>query len=129
MLCCNYIVTTTPSRSPLLLANQVRPGTHITALGADSPGKQELDPYILKKADLIIVDSKSQCNAYSETYHALTDSLIEPSQIHEIGEVIRGAASKRTTDQQITVADLTGLAIQDLKIAECLFSILTKEEE
>lgn len=123
---CNYIVTTTPSHSPLLFANQIRPGTHITALGADSPGKQELDPQILGKADLIVVDSQSQCKAYSETHFALEQSIINPDQIHEIGEVIAGLSAKRTSDQQITVADLTGLAIQDLKIAEGVFSILSQ---
>lgn len=121
---CNYIVTTTPSQAPLLFADQIRPGTHITALGADSPGKQELDPRILGKADLIVVDSRSQCKAYSETHYALTQSLIHLSQVHEIGEVIAGVAARRTSDQQITIADLTGVAIQDLKIAEGIFSLL-----
>lgn len=121
---CNYIVTTTPSHSPLLFADQIRPGTHITAIGADSPSKQELDPHILGKADLIVVDSKSQCKAYGETHYALEQSLINPSQVHELGEVIAGRAAQRTSDQQITVADLTGLAIQDLKIAEGFFSLL-----
>lgn len=121
---CNYIVTTTPSKSPLLSADQIHPGTHITALGADGPGKQELDPHILGKADLVVVDSRSQCKAYSETHHALNQSLIDLSQVSELGEVIAGDAAKRTSDVQITVADLTGVAIQDLKIAEGIFSLL-----
>lgn len=118
MQCCNYIITTTPSCTPLLFSSQVRPGMHITAIGADSPGKQELDPHILEKADLVIVDSRSQCSSYGETHHALAQLLLHPSNIHEIGEVIAGASSRRNLDEQITVADLTGLAVQDLKIAE-----------
>jgi len=117
---CNYIVTTTSSRSPLLFASQIRPGTHITAVGADNPGKQELDPHIFQQADRIIVDSKSQCSAYGDTHFAFSKSLINPSQMNEIGEVIAGHAQKRSSDEQITVADLTGLAIQDLKITEAI---------
>lgn len=121
---CNYIVTTTNSTAPLISASQVQPGTHITAVGADSPGKQELDPHILEKADRVIGDSRSQCSAYGEIHHALSQSLIDPTKIYELGEVIADSALIRTSDNQITIADLTGLAVQDLKIAECLFSEL-----
>ncbi len=119
---CNLVVTTTSSTSPLIYASQVKPGCHITAVGADSPGKQELDPYILQKADLVVVDSISQCSSYGETHKALIQSLIEPSKISELGQVIGGTRKKRTSDEQITIADLTGLAVQDLKIAEFFFS-------
>ncbi len=113
---CNYIVTTTPSHEPLLFASQLRPGMHITAVGSDSPGKQELDPYILQRANVLVVDSRSQCSAYGETHHALKAGLIDPSKMQEIGE-----APRRTSEEQVTVADLTGLAIQDLKIAEKIY--------
>ena len=66
----------------------------------------------------MIVDSKSQCMAYGETHHALSQSLIHLSNIHEIGEAITGISPRRNSDDQITVADLTGLAVQDLKMAE-----------
>lgn len=121
---CNYIVTTTPSSSPLLFASQIGPGVHITAVGADSPGKQELDPYLFDKADLIVVDSKVQCSAYGDAHYALSHSLITPAQLSELGEVIAGRSCRRASDQQITVADLTGVAIQDLKMAESVYKLL-----
>ena len=58
---CNLIVTTTPAHEPLLFADQIRPGTHITAVGADAEGKQELDPAIFAKAETVVVYSRSQC--------------------------------------------------------------------
>lgn len=122
---CNLIVTTTPSRKAILEEGMIRPGTHITAVGADSPGKQELDPGILKKADLIVVDSRSQCADHGETFYAISQGLISPTGVYEIGEVITGKAPRRTNDSQITIADLTGLAVQDLKIAEAIYRLLT----
>lgn len=114
---CRLIVTATPSTQPLLLAQDILEGSHITAVGADRPGKQELDPGILKLADRLIVDSRNQCFSYGETSHALNTGLISKDHINEIGEVIVGTKSGRTSDSEITVADLTGLGIQDLKIA------------
>ena len=64
---CNYIVTTTPSTQPLIMTHQLRAGTHITAMGADAPGKQELDPTIIEKADIVVVDSLQQCIDHGES--------------------------------------------------------------
>lgn len=126
---CRYIVTTTPSTHPLLFAHQIHPGTHITAVGADRIGKQELDPYIFQKTDLAIVDSREQCFAYGETKHALSLGLISPEKIWELGEVVGEIAPKRTSDQQITIADLTGLGVQDLQIAVAVFKELQKMDK
>ncbi len=114
---CRLIATTTPSREPLLRAADIQPGTHITALGSDSPGKQELDPVIFKKAKRIIVDSRLQCFAYGETFCALKACMIAKSQVEELGELVAGYKSARETEDEITLADLTGLGIQDLEIA------------
>lgn len=118
---CNLIVTTTASTQPLLFAHQLLPGTHITAVGADDLGKQELDPQIFARAEKVIVDSRSQCAAFGDTSHALKNGLINKQKLIELGEVLRNPALGRNFDNQITVCDLTGIAIQDLQIAESVF--------
>ena len=109
------LVTVTASRAPLLHAADVRPGTHVSAVGADSPGKQELDPAILRKSSLLLVDSLRQCEHLGELQHALAE---KPRAI-EIGAF---CASPSDYDRSgITVADFTGLGAEDLFIAEaCL---------
>lgn len=121
---CNLIVTTTSSSQPLLWAHQIRPGTHITALGADDDGKQELDPEIFKKADKVIVDSRSQCSQFGDVSYALRQNLITNDRLIELGEVIEDGSLCRNSPTEITVADLTGVAIQDLQIATVVFERL-----
>lgn len=118
---CNLIVTTTSSSSPLLFADQIRPGTHITAVGADDIGKQELDPEIFAKADKVVVDSRSQCIEFGDVSYAVKKGLIKKESLIELGEVIVDNSLGRTSDTQITIADLTGVAIQDLQIATAVF--------
>ena len=125
---CRLIVTTTPSSEPLLFAHDIVKGTHITAVGSDRPGKQELDPAILKSADRIIVDSRKQCFNYGETFHALKTGMIAEDVVDEIGEIIAGNKQKRVSESEITVADLTGLGIQDLEIALAFREILEQKE-
>ena len=115
---CNLIVTTTSAKSPLIRADQVKKGTHITAMGSDDLGKQELEATLLAKADLVVADSISQCGQYGECLHAIQGGLIEEGSILELGQVIKNPAMGRTSDDQITVADLTGVAIQDIQIAK-----------
>jgi ornithine cyclodeaminase/alanine dehydrogenase-like protein (mu-crystallin family) len=119
---CQLIVTTTPSTSPLLYSQQILPGTHITAIGADAAHKQELDENILAKADLIAVDSLQQTAERGEVYHALKKNLISQHTLYELGNIISGAAPKRTNNHQITIADLTGLAAQDIAIAKSVYN-------
>jgi ornithine cyclodeaminase len=118
---CNLIVTTTVSTSPLLWETQIRPGTHITAVGADAAHKQELDPAILQRADLVVADSILQCSERGDSAHALRAGLISKDRMVELGNVISGAAPGRTSESQITVADLTGVAVQDMQIAKAVF--------
>lgn len=115
---CNLIVTTTPSKLPILFAESIMEGTHITAVGADTPDKQELDDLIFRKADVIVVDSISQCLERGDASHAIRNKIIKADQMIELGTVISGANLGRTSENQITIADLTGLAIQDLQIAK-----------
>ena len=118
---CNLIVTATLATSPLLDAQQVRPGTHITAMGADTPSKQELDPVILKNADLVVADSVAQCLVRGEIAHAIRDGLLEESEVKELGDIIARRTEGRTSDDQVTVADLTGVAVQDIQIAKAVY--------
>lgn len=118
---CHLIVTTTAARCPILLADQVKPGTHITAVGADDIGKQELDEQVFCKADRVIVDSRSQCTAFGDISHAAKKGLINSETLIELGEVLVNPSLGRTSDSQITVCDLTGVAIQDLQIAQCVY--------
>ena len=118
----NLIVTTTPSREPLLRAEWVQPGTHITAVGADSPEKQELDGAILAKADVVVADSVAQCLLRGEIHRAIGAGLLEQDQVVELGAVIAGKVEGRRGDDQITVADLTGVAVQDLQIAAAVYA-------
>lgn len=122
---CNLIVTVTPSKSPLLSADQIKPGTHITAVGSDTPEKNELDPLILKKADIVVADSLSQCRRRGEIYQALKAKAITREKILELGKVIINKDWQRSSDEQITVADLTGVAVQDMQIARTVFEALT----
>jgi ornithine cyclodeaminase len=124
---CNLVVTVTPSREPLLHAGDLRPGTHITAVGSDTIHKQELDPAILKRADVVVADSLSQCRERGEIHQALGSGHMEERDIRELGDVIAGRAPGRTSADQITVADLTGVAIQDAVIASAVHRALSRE--
>jgi ornithine cyclodeaminase len=114
---CDLIVTTTPSDRPLLLREHVRPGTHITAVGADTPEKQELDPLIVEEADLVVADSVQHCTTRGEISHVLRRGRLRLESVVELGDVLSGRAPGRRSAEAITVADLTGLAVQDLQIA------------
>jgi ornithine cyclodeaminase len=93
----------------------------MTALGADGNGKQELDPAIFRRADLRIVDSLNQCAEYGESSFALKQGLIQKYDLIELGQVIaQPQLLARNNDHQISIVDLTGLAIQDLQIAKAV---------
>jgi ornithine cyclodeaminase len=111
------IVTTTASRGWLLGAADVKPGTHITAVGADGGGKQELEPKLFALAKVRAVDSLSQCSKYGDSAFALEQGVIEMGDLVELGRVIQDPARRRS-EQDISIADLTGVAVQDMAIAE-----------
>nr|CAA6827658.1 MAG: Ornithine cyclodeaminase (EC [uncultured Thiotrichaceae bacterium] len=111
------IVTTTPARTPLILSDKVQAGTHITAMGSDDHGKQELDSELLAKADRVIADSITQCVDHGECYSAIKGGQIEENAVLELGDVINNPEKGRTHENQITIADLTGVAVQDIEVA------------
>ena len=113
---CELIVTTTPATSALLMADDIKKEALITAMGADTLGKQELDSEILVNASLIAMDSASQCKAHGEIHKAMEVRLIADDILIEIGDVIRDPDFIRPSG--IIVADLTGIATQDMMISE-----------
>jgi len=115
----DVVITVTPSREPLVRAEWVLPGTHITAVGADGPDKQELDVEVLKKADKVVADRLDQCIRLGEIHHAIEAGALRPEDVYaELGEIAAGLKRGRTSDQEITVADLTGVGVQDAALAE-----------
>lgn len=122
---CNLIVTATPSHDPLLRLEQIREGTHITAMGSDTREKNELEPEILGKADLVVADSIEQCRVRGEIFHALEARLLADGDAVELGNVISDPSLRRIDDSQITVADLTGVAVQDIQISKAVYEVLT----
>ena len=118
------IITTTSAKSPLIDSGWVQPGTHITAVGSDTHNKCELDYNILAKANLIVADSIEQNVLRGEIHQALKHDAINEADLIEIGEIFENPEKGRKNDQDITVADLTGVAVQDLVIAEAVFNTL-----
>ena len=118
------IVTATSAHEPVLRADHVQPGTHITAMGSDDDGKQELGVDLLGQADRIVADSVSQCRQYGECVHAINAGVISLDDIAELGAVVSGSTDGRTSDDQITIADLTGVAVQDIQIAKMIAETL-----
>lgn len=109
----DIVVTATPSRKPVVMNDWIDEGTHINAIGADAPGKQELDPAILKRSKLV-VDDWDQASHSGEINVPLSKGLITHQDIYgEVGEVVVGLKSGRTSSTEVTVFCSTGLAIQD----------------
>lgn len=119
------IVTATSATTPLIGADPVQKGTHITAMGSDDYGKQELEAGLLGRADLVVADSRSQCVDHGECSYAVQGGQIEEDSIVELGEVIKNPSVGRTREDQITIVDLTGVAIQDIQIAKMVARALT----
>ncbi len=122
---CNLVVTTTPSKTPVLSSKDLRKGTHITAIGSDTPEKQEVDSRILRDADIVVADSIEQCMARGEIYKAIEAGDLKKEKLIELGNVISGAAEGRISDKQTTIADLTGVAVQDISIASAVYKAVT----
>jgi alanine dehydrogenase len=110
-------VTCTPSRRAFVSRAEVAPGTFIAAVGADSQGKQELEPALLASST-VVVDVLEQCAEIGELQHALAAGLMTRAQVHaELGEVVAGRRPGRARDAEITIFDSTGTALQDVAAA------------
>ena len=122
----DIIVTTTPATAPILRADWLRPGQHVTAMGSDQPGKNELDPHCLTRADLYVADRLSQTRILGELRAALAAGLA-PDAPPELGQIVIGAHPGRTAPDQITIADLTGTGVQDTAIATHALAAFSSE--
>jgi ornithine cyclodeaminase/alanine dehydrogenase-like protein (mu-crystallin family) len=112
----DLLVTLTPSRRPLLRRAWVEPGTHINAIGADGPGKQELDPRILRDAT-VVVDDRAQAIHAGELNVPIRRGQYHPRRIHAaLGDVLLGRAAARRGAAELTVFDATGLAVHDVAL-------------
>lgn len=116
------VVTTTPATSPVIQADWLHPGLHITAMGSDAEHKNELAPDVLARADLFVCDSKAQSARLGELHHAL--KLVgDGFAVTELGEITSGTHSGRTSDEQVTICDLSGTGAQDTVIALKAFQV------
>ncbi len=118
---CNLIVTTTPSENVLLKSEDIQLGTHITAVGSDTKTKQELDVNILEKADIVIADSLPQSKSRGEVFQAVNAGVLREEKVVELGVAIQDTALQRKNDREITVVDLTGVAVQDIMITKAVY--------
>ncbi|MHA1986354.1 MAG: ornithine cyclodeaminase family protein [Promethearchaeota archaeon] len=118
----DIVVTVTPSKKALVMRDWIKAGTHINSIGADAPGKQELDPMIIKIADKVVVDSLEQCKIIGEIQHALREGLIDEKDVYaEIGQILIGEKKGRESKEEITHFDSTGLAAQDIAAANIVY--------
>ena len=118
---CNIIITTTPSTSFLIKDQWIQQGTHITAIGSDTADKIELDPTLLHRADIVTVDSLSQSESRGEVFRARQVGTFQNENPLELGRILNNKNLGRQNNQQITIADLTGVAVQDLMISQAVF--------
>jgi ornithine cyclodeaminase/alanine dehydrogenase-like protein (mu-crystallin family) len=118
---CDIAVTCTPARTIVVSAGDVRPGQFIAAVGADSEGKQELDPRILADSR-VVADLANQAATMGELQHAIAANLMRIEDLHaELGQIIAGERPGRTTAKQIFVFDSTGTALQDVAAAAMVY--------
>lgn len=117
----DILITTTRGKGELVEAGWIKPGTHIVAIGTDAPGKQELDPEIFRGAK-VVVDSIAQCVEKGESQHPLNQKILAQRDIHaEIGEILLGRKPGRENDEEVTIFDSTGMAIQDNTTASMIY--------
>ena len=121
------VVTVTTSRTPVLTADMISGGMHITAVGADDPQKQELAAEILARADKLVVDSLAQCSRFGELHHALEQKKLRAEQVYaELGDIVAGKKKGREAESELTICDLTGLGVQDAMAAQATFDSAKK---
>lgn len=124
----DIIVTATPARQPMIQADWVKPGTHFSCVGADMSGKQEIDGAIFQQARLF-VDDRKQAAAVGETEMPIKQGLIDETAIQgEIGEVILQRVAGRISEEDITIYDTTGIALQDLAVTKLVLDTAQKAE-
>lgn len=123
---CDIVATTTPSRKPLVEKEWIAQGTHINAIGADAPGKEELDPKLLKAAK-VVIDDWSQASHSGEINVPISKGLFSKKDVYaELGKIVAKKKKGRTSDEELTIFDSTGLAIQDVGTAYLAYKKLKR---
>ncbi|MFQ5744244.1 MAG: ornithine cyclodeaminase family protein [Acidobacteriota bacterium] len=118
---CDIVCTATPSRQPIVERDWIKPGTHINAMGADAHGKQELESTLLQDAKVVVDDWEQAC-ASGEVNVPLREGVLVQEAIHAaLGEVVASRKPGRGSDDEITVFDSTGLAVQDVALARLVY--------
>ena len=112
----DVIITITSAFEPLMMRDWIKPGTHIACMGTDTKGKQEVDANLVAAAT-VFTDEVAQSISIGEAQHAIAQGLINEADITPIGEVINGTHKGRTSDDEITLFDGTGVGLQDLAVA------------
>jgi ornithine cyclodeaminase/alanine dehydrogenase-like protein (mu-crystallin family) len=117
----DIVCTLTPSRSPIIKKEWIAAGTHINAVGADAPGKQELDPAILKEA-IVVVDDLKQASSSGEINVPIQKGIYSIREVYgTLAELVVGKKKGRTDNKVITIFDSTGIAVEDIAVAKLLF--------
>ena len=125
----DILITTTPSKNPLIKFDSLPKGIHITAMGSDAEEKNELDPEIIKNCDAYVPDNQGQTMILGELNHAVKNNLIKNDTIfNDLGKIIINPELGRNNIDDITVADLTGTGVQDTAIARYAYAIANKKE-
>ena len=120
----NLIITTTPSRNPLIKNEWLKKGMHITAMGSDAEHKNELDSKILSSCDVYVPDSQAQTSILGELHHALKDNLINPDTVfNNLGNIVLNPNLGRKNEEDVTICDLTGTGVQDTAIARYTYNL------
>jgi ornithine cyclodeaminase len=123
---CRIVVTATPSAAPLFGSSQARPGTHFVGVGADSPGKQELPPHLFTRAAHVLTDDHAQCLDHGDFGRAVRVGAIEEHADIMLGHVFSGQIVRQRKATDITVVDLTGIAAEDIAIADLFCSLRSR---
>jgi ornithine cyclodeaminase len=118
----DVVITCTGSQTALVRGEWLKLGAHVTAVGSDAPDKQELDPSLPARADLLVVDSRRQASEIGELHHALAAGLIDDRKAVELGEICARTHPGRTSASQLTVCDLTGVGVQDVAAANVVMA-------
>ena len=117
----DVIVTCTTATEPFLTATMVRPGTFIAAVGADAPHKSEIEPGLMAEA-LVVADLLAQCSVMGDLNHAIAAGSMKASDVHaELADLVAGTRPGRSNDEQLTLFDSTGTAVQDVAVAARLY--------
>jgi len=120
-------VTCTTSREPLLHSGEVSPGTFIAAVGADNPLKQEIHPSLMARSK-IVCDVLEQCAEIGDLHHALEAGVVTRADVHsELGDIVAGKKAGRESEEEITIFDSTGMALQDVAAAAVLYEKAEKQ--